>query len=102
MSIFDKKRLTDETFKLDIERMRDGWYTDKYFTNITIMLEQLAKENYHFSGNTNRLPPELQKISIETGDIEVEMQWFTRRLGKTIVVGVDKALTMLKHQYRIF
>ncbi len=44
MSIFDKKRLTDETFKLDIERMRDGWYTDKYFTNITIMLEQLQKK----------------------------------------------------------
>ncbi|MAT42015.1 MAG: nicotinate phosphoribosyltransferase [Anaerolineaceae bacterium] len=102
MSIFDNKRLTDETFKLDIERMRDGWYTDKYFTNITIMLEQLAKENYHFAGSTNRLPPELQNISIETGDIEVEMQWFTRRLGKTIVVGVDKALTMLKHSTGYF
>jgi len=25
------------------------------------------------------------------------MQWFTRRPGKTIVVGVDKALTMLQH-----
>jgi nicotinate phosphoribosyltransferase len=25
------------------------------------------------------------------------MQWFTRRPGKTIVVGVDKALTMLRH-----
>ena len=24
MSIFDKKRLTDETFKLDVERMRRG------------------------------------------------------------------------------
>ncbi|NMD30737.1 MAG: nicotinate phosphoribosyltransferase, partial [Chloroflexi bacterium] len=29
--------------------------------------------------------------------LEVEMQWFTRRPGKTIVVGVDKALTMLQH-----
>jgi nicotinate phosphoribosyltransferase len=25
------------------------------------------------------------------------MQWFTRRAGKTIVVGVDKALAMLQH-----
>ena len=28
MSIFDGKRLDNETFKLDAERMRDGWYTD--------------------------------------------------------------------------
>jgi nicotinate phosphoribosyltransferase len=35
MSIFDNKRLTNETFKLDIERMRRGWYSDKYFENIT-------------------------------------------------------------------
>ncbi len=25
------------------------------------------------------------------------MQWFTRRVGKTVVVGVDKALAMLRH-----
>ena len=29
MSIFDNKRLTNKTFKLDIERMRQGWYSDK-------------------------------------------------------------------------
>ena len=38
MSILDKKRLTNETFKLDIERMRLGWYSDKYFENINRML----------------------------------------------------------------
>jgi nicotinate phosphoribosyltransferase len=38
MSIFDGKRLTNETFKLDIERMRRGWYSDKYFENINRML----------------------------------------------------------------
>ena len=37
MSIFDGKRLTNETFKLDIERMRRGWYSDKYFENINRM-----------------------------------------------------------------
>jgi nicotinate phosphoribosyltransferase len=31
MSIFDGKRLTSDAFKLDIERMRAGWYSDKYF-----------------------------------------------------------------------
>ena len=85
MSIFDQKRLTNATFKLDIERMRKGWYTDKYFLNIAYMLEVLAQSNYAY-------PPQ-----IDAGDLEVEMQWFTRRQGKTLVVGVDKALTMLRH-----
>ena len=51
MSIFDHKRLTDTTFKLDIERMRQGWYTDKYFTNISQMLKVLAEQNYIYAGN---------------------------------------------------
>jgi nicotinate phosphoribosyltransferase len=29
--------------------------------------------------------------------MQVEMQWFTRRPGTTVVVGVDKALEMLRH-----
>lgn len=97
MSLFDGKRLDNQTFKLDIDRMRKGWYTDKYFTNITIMLEQLAKSNQFFNGSTFRIPDHLRDEEIVNGDIEVEMQWFTRRQGNTIVVGVDKALTMLRH-----
>jgi nicotinate phosphoribosyltransferase len=31
------------------------------------------------------------------GDLQVEMQWFTRRPGSTVVVGVDKAVEMLRH-----
>jgi nicotinate phosphoribosyltransferase len=38
MTIFNKKRLTNAVFKLDIERMRQGWYSDKYFANILKML----------------------------------------------------------------
>ncbi|MDO9085519.1 MAG: nicotinate phosphoribosyltransferase [Anaerolineaceae bacterium] len=97
MSLFDGKRLNNETFKLDIERMRKGWYTDKYFTNIMIMLEKLSNSNKTFSGSKFRIPDHLQKEEIINGDIEVEMQWFTRRQGHTIVVGVDKALAMLRH-----
>jgi nicotinate phosphoribosyltransferase len=29
--------------------------------------------------------------------MDVEVQFFTRRAGKTVVVGVDKALAMLRH-----
>jgi nicotinate phosphoribosyltransferase len=97
MSIFDGKRLTNETFKLDIERMRRGWYSDKYFENIGRMLSVLSAEGYTYQGKYHKLPPSLSPENIAVGDIEVEMQWFTRRVGRTVVVGVDKALAMLKH-----
>lgn len=97
MSIFDGKRLTNETFKLDIERMRRGWYSDKYFANINAMLNTLAAEGYLYRGKHHHLPPGISPENIAVGDIEVEMQWFTRRVGKTVVVGVDKALAMLRH-----
>jgi len=97
MSIFDGKRLTNETFKLDIERMRRGWYSDKYFANINAMLNALSAEGYTYQGKHHNLPAHISPENIAVGDIEVEMQWFTRRVGRTVVVGVDKALAMLKH-----
>ena len=97
MSLFDQTRLTNETFKLDIERMRRGWYSDKYFENIGRMLSTLASEGYTYSGQYHNLPAGVSPDSIAVGDIEVEMQWFTRRLGNTIVVGVDKSLEMLRY-----
>lgn len=97
MSIFDNKRLTNETFKLDIERMRQGWYSDKYFENINRMLTALSKENYFYAGKYHNLPQGISAEKISVGDIEVEMQWFTRRMGRTTVVGVDKSLEMLRH-----
>jgi nicotinate phosphoribosyltransferase len=76
--------------------MRRGWYADKYFVNISRMLAALDAQGYTFAGEHPRpipVPPE----GIATGDLRVEMQWFTRRPGQTIVVGVDKALAMLRH-----
>ncbi len=102
MSIFDHKRLTDTTFKLDIERMRQGWYTDKYFTNISQMLKVLAEQNYVYAGHSPHLSDNLSVEGIACGDLEVEMQWFTRRPGRTIVVGVDKALAMLRDATGVF
>ena len=97
MSIFDGKRLTNKTFKLDNKRMSHGWYTDKYFVNIALMLQTLAEQEYTYQGKSSCLPKDISTENIHSGDIEVEMQWFTRHIGETIVVGVDKALTMLKH-----
>jgi nicotinate phosphoribosyltransferase len=97
MSIFDHNRLTNATFKLDIERMRKGWYTDKYFVNIAQILKVLSEQGYTYTGKDPHLPVGLSPEGIPSGDIEVEMQWFSRRPGTTLVVGVDKVLTMFRH-----
>ncbi len=97
MTIFNNKRLTNETFKLDVERMRQGWYSDKYFVNIAQTLQVLAAKDYRFAGNS----PVLDELGIDpdtlaTGNIEVEMQFFNRR-PRALIAGVDKALSMLRH-----
>jgi nicotinate phosphoribosyltransferase len=98
MSIFDGKRLTNDTFKLDVARMRCGWYSDKYFLNVTRTLVALAAVGYRFGGDVSRLRPlGMDLATIATGDIQVEMQFFTRRQPFSLIAGVDKALSMLRH-----
>jgi nicotinate phosphoribosyltransferase len=97
MSIFDGNRLTNETFKLDLERMRAGWYSDKYFGNIMGMLQVLAQRGYGFRGTSSRLAAQgIDPTGVDIGNIVVEMQWFTRRKPFSLVAGVDKALAMLE------
>ncbi|MEA4811630.1 MAG: nicotinate phosphoribosyltransferase [Anaerolineaceae bacterium] len=96
MSLFNGKRLDNKTFKLDVKRMRTGWYSDKYFPNIATVLSTLAHEGYTYEGHADRLPAGVSPEGIACGNIEVEMQWFTRRRGTSVIVGVDKVLTMLK------
>ncbi len=96
MSIFNRQRLTNVTFKLDIERMQRGWYSDKYFENIIAMLEGVAATpDWSVPRYARDVGRPLDQVKL--GDIEVEVQFFTRRPGTTIVVGVDKALAMLRH-----
>jgi nicotinate phosphoribosyltransferase len=97
VSIFDNNRLTNETFKLDLERMRMGWYSDKYFDNIVGMLRDLSESSYTFLGSSPRLRAlGIDPNGIDIGNIRVEMQWFTRRTPFSIVAGVDKALAILE------
>src|SRR5688500_3464003 len=96
MSVFDGKRLAPEIFKLDVDRMRRGWYSDKYFKNIVHVLTSLAQQGYRFGGSS----PDLSDLGVDVanvdiGNIVVEMQWFTRRRPFSVIVGVDKALAML-------
>jgi nicotinate phosphoribosyltransferase len=96
MSLFDKQRLTNNTFKLDADRMRRGWYSDKYFGNVERMLHELQVQHFTIDARTTQ-EMSLQEPEVEVGDLDVEMQLFTRRKPGAIVVGVDKALAMLRH-----
>ncbi|HBY93097.1 MAG: hypothetical protein M5U01_39495 [Ardenticatenaceae bacterium] len=99
MSIFNGSRLTNETFKLDIERMRRGWYSDKYFEAITAILAEMARRQLcfgSFGGETSPRLPGVDVSEIDTGNVEVEMQFFTRR-DFAVIAGVDKALAMLRY-----
>ncbi len=98
MSRFNGKRLNNTTFKLDIERMRRAWYSDKYFWNIADTLSKLAQAEYRFQGSSQvlaRLGIDPQTVNV--GNMQVEMQVFTRRSPSVVVCGIDKALTMLRH-----
>jgi nicotinate phosphoribosyltransferase len=96
MSVFDRRRLPPSVFKLDIERMRQGWYSDKYFINIARTLSDLAGQGYRFGGKAPDLSDlDVDLRTIDVGSIEVEMQWFPRRQPSCVVVGVDKALAIL-------
>ena len=96
MSVFDRQRLPPSVFKLDVERMRQGWYSDKYFINIASTLAELAARGYRFGGTAPDLSDlEVDLRNVDVGSIEVEMQWVPRRQPSCLVVGVDKALAML-------
>lgn len=94
MSLWNGKRIRPDVFKIDVERMRRGWYNDKYFSNIVVILEALAAGGYLYSGSNPR--GVVNAESVKVGDIEVEMQIFHRRSPQSLVVGIDKVLAMLK------
>jgi nicotinate phosphoribosyltransferase len=100
MSVFDGKRLPSDVFKLDTQRLPSGWYSDKYFLNIALLLRDLAAIGYTFQGNG--APRDIDPTMIQTGQIEVEMQWFTRREPFSVIAGVDEALAILRENTGYF
>jgi len=97
MSVFDGKRLPVDVFHLDVERLRRGWYSDKYFNNIAAILTAAARDACRFQGEAPELLAQGVDLSAaDVGNMEVEMQWFPRRQPFTVLVGVDKALAILK------
>ncbi|MGC9455139.1 MAG: nicotinate phosphoribosyltransferase [Phycisphaerae bacterium] len=92
----DRKRLAPETFDID-PRTREGYYSDAYFRNAASILEQLSAEGYRFSGECPQLESQGVDVRrVNVGDIEVEMQVFTKREPLTVACGVDYAVAILK------
>ncbi|MEG6522690.1 nicotinate phosphoribosyltransferase [Desulfotomaculum sp. 1211_IL3151] len=94
MTLFNNKRLDKKLFAIDVERMQLGWYSDAYFINIFNILETLAKENYTFQGISDI--KEINEKLVNTGDLKVEMQFFTRRKPFSLIAGVDESLAILE------
>ncbi len=94
MSIFSGNRLDPAVFQVDVERMRQGWYSDAYFSNTVTILQTLAREGYTFHGQSDLDGVDVSQL--QNGDIVVEMQFFTRRKPFALVAGVDEALAILQ------
>ncbi|MBN2796163.1 MAG: nicotinate phosphoribosyltransferase [Clostridia bacterium] len=99
MTWLNKKRLPVETFKMDddiVHKLRTGWYSDEYFNNTIRVLRKRAESKIKFGEHHNDLTGVVDVSNEINGDIEVEMQFFTRRKPYSIVAGVDEALAILK------
>lgn len=96
MTAFDHKRLTNDVLRLDIDGLRRGEYTDKYFENVARILEAVAARGYTFAGHSPRSLP-VDPASAQIGDLVVEAQIFTRRAPYALIAGVDAALAIIRH-----
>ncbi len=94
MSLFDGRRLAG--IALDVDGLRRGVYSDRYFHNVVRILEALHHQGYTFSGTPNR-PFDQPVGNFLVGDVRVEAQIFNRRKPRALVGGVDVALAMLRH-----
>lgn len=94
MTIFDHGRVASRQMRLDVEGLRRGYYSDRYFANVVQILEGLHAQGYTFAGKSN-VP--LNGQAVKTGDLVVEAQYFNRRKPFALAAGVDVALAMLRH-----
>ncbi|HVU11531.1 MAG TPA: hypothetical protein VHD90_09645 [Phototrophicaceae bacterium] len=96
MTLFDGRRLTNAVMKFDIDGLRRGYYSDKYFENIVGVMEGARAAGYTFAGAHPRdVGEDLSQLDIS--DLVVEAQVFMRRSPYALVAGVDAALTMIRH-----
>ena len=96
MTVVNRKRLDPRTFRLD-PRMKEGWYSDHYFKNVVQVLSALDREGYRFGGSSLDLEKKGIGVShVDVGNIEAEMQYFTKRQPSSIACGIDHAIAIFK------
>jgi nicotinate phosphoribosyltransferase len=88
MTLFDHQRLTNAVFQLDLDRLRRGYYSDRYFENVEQVLRGASAEGYRYGAG---------EVRPLVGDLQVEAQIFTRRAPYALVAGIDVALALLRH-----
>ncbi len=88
MTVFDRRRLPAPVFKLDVVRMRHGWYSDKYFINIARTLAELAAAGVELVGD--------EAVASAAAGIAVgrasESDWASEFLDLKLAVGVVDSL----------
>lgn len=100
MTVFDGKRLTQDTLHLPIDGVRRGDYSDKYFANVETVLAGLFKRSVTYKDVTPAKPvPDGFRDGL-VGDVVVEAQVFNRRTPWALVGGVDASLALLRHATR--
>jgi nicotinate phosphoribosyltransferase len=100
MTLFDGKRLTQDTMHLPIDGLRRGAYSDKYFANVEKVLSGVFKRSQTYADVMPSKPIPNHAVSELIGDVMVEAQVFTRRQPWALIGGVDAALAMLRHATR--
>ncbi|NDJ51510.1 MAG: nicotinate phosphoribosyltransferase [Chloroflexi bacterium] len=94
MTLFNQQRQI--AFTLDLDGLRRGLYSDKYFENIQRMMSALDDQGYRFPGENPRFASD-RVAGAEVANMPVEMQIFTRRSPYALIGGVDYALALLRH-----
>ena len=88
MTVYNQQRLTNAVLHLDVDPVRRGYYSDRYFENVEQVLRGASAESYTYDRHSSHPP---------IGDLEVEAQVFTRRAPYALVAGVDVSLALLRH-----
>ncbi|MCS7069990.1 MAG: nicotinate phosphoribosyltransferase, partial [Anaerolinea sp.] len=96
MTRFNGQRLNPRMLELDIDGLRRGIYSDKYFENVVHVLERAAAAGYRYAGQYPR-PVNANISDLDIGNLEVEAQVFMRRTPQAVIAGLDVALAMLAH-----
>ena len=88
MTLFDHQRRPDATLQLDLDRIRRGFFSDRYFENVEQVLRSASAEGYRYG---------IGDVQPLVGDLNVEAQVFTRRAPYALIAGLDVALALLRH-----